>query len=213
MPALTSTDIAASPRSGNDACVRPEPSGDGAGPRTGPGGGHSPVRSLQIRRAAASGLVLRPETEADIPFTTLLYASTRDEELAPAPWPQAAKAAFLAQQHDAQRRHYRIHYPDALWMIVERAGRPIGRLYLERWPSQHRIIDIALLPQARGKGFGTALLNDVIEEAFANGKSVSIHVEKTNPAMRLYRRLGFATAEDKGVYDLMLRTAATAPDR
>jgi hypothetical protein len=39
---------------------------------------------------------------------------------------------------------------------------------------------------------------------------VSIHVEKLNPAMRLYRRLGFVTEEDKGVYDLMRWTAAGA---
>jgi hypothetical protein len=32
---------------------------------------------------------------------------------------------------------------------------------------------------------------------------VSIHVEKLNPAMGLYRRLGFICVEDKGVYDLM----------
>ena len=37
---------------------------------------------------------------------------------------------------------------------------------------------------------------------------MSIHVEKANPAMRLYRRLGFATLEDKGVYDLMMRPAS-----
>ncbi len=32
---------------------------------------------------------------------------------------------------------------------------------------------------------------------------MSIHVERYNPAMRLYRRLGFATVEDNGIYDLM----------
>jgi hypothetical protein len=42
---------------------------------------------------------------------------------------------------------------------------------------------------------------------------VSIHVEKFNPAMRLYRRLGFLTEEDKGVYDLMRWRAAGASDR
>ena len=38
---------------------------------------------------------------------------------------------------------------------------------------------------------------------------MTIHVEKNNPAMRLYRRLGFRTEEDKGVYDLMRWTTAT----
>ena len=49
-----------------------------------------------------------------------------------------------------------------------------------------------------------------MDEAAACGKDVSIHVEKFNPAMRLYRRLGFTTEEDKGVYDLM---RWSAPDR
>ena len=84
-----------------------------------------------------------------------------------------------------------------------RGGEDIGRLYIERWPSQHRIIDIAFLPEHRGRGYGEPLLRDLMDEAAAAGKDVSIHVEKHNPAMRLYRRLGFATCEDKGVYDLM----------
>jgi len=59
------------------------------------------------------------------------------------------------------------------------------------------------LPERRGRGLGEALLRDLMDEAAAAGKDVSIHVEKLNPAMRLYRRLGFAIEEDKGVYDLM----------
>src|SRR5262245_14183562 len=84
-----------------------------------------------------------------------------------------------------------------------RAGEDIGRLYIERRPREHRIIDIAFLPEHRGSGFGGALLRDLLDEAAAAGKAVSTHVEKFNPAMRLYRRLGFLTEEDKGVYDLM----------
>lgn len=168
------------------------------------GGARASAERLETPQATARGLVLRPESEADIPFTRQLYAATRKAELAPLPWTEEVKAAFLAKQHDAQRHHYRTHYPDALWMIVEQGGRPVGRLYLERWPSQHRVIDIALMPPARSKGFGTALLQDVAADAFASGRAVSIHVEKTNPAKVFYRRLGFEKSEDKGVYDLML---------
>ncbi|HEY0567915.1 MAG TPA: GNAT family N-acetyltransferase, partial [Xanthobacteraceae bacterium] len=95
------------------------------------------------------------------------------------------------------------YYPEADWLVTVHRGDNIGRLYIERWPSQNRIIDIALLPEYRGKGLGEALLRDLMDEAAAAGKAVSIHVEKFNPATRLYRRLGFKTAEDKGVYDLM----------
>jgi GNAT superfamily N-acetyltransferase len=113
------------------------------------------------------------------------------------------KAAFLAAQFQLQHAHYWKYYPEADWLVTMRDGEDTGRLYLERWPSQHRLIDITLLPEHRGKGFGEALLRDLMDEAAAVNKAVSIHVEKFNPAMRLYRRLGFTVEEDKGVYDLM----------
>jgi ribosomal protein S18 acetylase RimI-like enzyme len=56
------------------------------------------------------------------------------------------------------------------------------------------------MPEHRGRGIETALLRGLLAEADAAGKSVSIQVERVNPALRLYQRLGFAVAEDKGVY-------------
>ncbi len=159
-------------------------------------------------RAASSGLGFRRLAESDLPFLARLYASTRAEELAVTGWSDEHKAAFLEAQFQAQHAHYQRYYPDADWLVTMRGGEDIGRLYLDRWPTQHRIIDIAFLPEHRGKGLGEALLRDLMDEATACGKAVSIHVEKFNPAMRLYRRLGFETVEDKGVYDLMHRSAA-----
>ncbi len=44
----------------------------------------------------------------------------------------------------------------------------------------------------RGKGLGTALLNAFIEKLRQEGFSyVSLSVQKSNPALRLYQRLGF----------------------
>ncbi|AMY03074.1 GNAT family N-acetyltransferase [Mesorhizobium ciceri] len=154
-------------------------------------------------RSDKAGLRFRAAVDADMPFLSRLYASTRLEELAVTAWSDAQKADFLGMQFQAQHAHYRKHYPEADWLVVERAGKDIGRLYIERWPSQHRIIDIAFLPHHRRKGHGTALLCDLIDEAWLAGKSASIHVEKHNPARRLYVALGFVVVEDKGVYDLM----------
>jgi len=155
-------------------------------------------------RAAQAGLTFRPIADADLPLLARVYASTRAEELATVSgWSDEQKAAFLDAQFRAQHAHYQTYYPNADWLVTAHDGEDIGRLYIERWPSQHRIIDIAFLPEHRGKGYGEALLRDLMDEAAAAGKDVSIHVEKFNPAMRLYRRLGFQTEEDKGVYDLM----------
>lgn len=157
----------------------------------------------EYTRAAALGIVLRPMTTADLGFLSALYASTRTEELAHLPWSEAEKASFLEMQFQAQHAHYQKHYPDALWLIVESDGEPAGRLYIEEWPSEQRIIDIAMLPRFRGRGLGGALLRDIMDDAGSRNKAVGIHVEKANPAMRLYHRLGFETLEDKGVYDLL----------
>ena len=147
------------------------------------------------------GITLRPIGPEDMAFLSRVYASTREQELALTDWSDAQKQAFAAQQFDAQHRHYMRHYPDAEWLVVERAGRAIGRLYIEEWPSQIRIIDISLLPDSRGHGIGRAILEDVIDLAVQAGKLVSIHVEKNNSARRLYDRLGFRKAADEGVYD------------
>jgi ribosomal protein S18 acetylase RimI-like enzyme len=155
-------------------------------------------------RAAAARLTFRRITDADLPFLARVYASTRAEELATVSgWSDEQKAAFVDLQFRAQHAHYQKYYPEADWLVTSHAGADVGRLYIERWPSQHRIIDITFLPEHRGKGFGEALLRDLMDEAAAVNKAVSIHVEKYNPAMRLYKRLGFAVDEDKGVYDLM----------
>jgi ribosomal protein S18 acetylase RimI-like enzyme len=161
-------------------------------------------------RAAGVGLTFRRISETDLPFLAKLYASTRTDELAVTGWTEAVKAEFLEQQFRAQHAHYQQYYPQADWLVTMQAGEDIGRLYIERWPTQHCLIDIAFLPEHRGKGLGEALLRDLLDEAAAAGKAVSIHVEKFNPAMRLYRRLGFATEEDKGVYDLMRWRAGAA---
>ncbi|HLL31453.1 MAG TPA: GNAT family N-acetyltransferase [Allosphingosinicella sp.] len=156
-----------------------------------------------LRAAARLGISYRPSTDADLAFVLAVYASTRTEEVASTGWPAEMQQQFLAHQADAQHRHYQRHYPDAEWLIIERGGKPIGRLYLEEWPSQIRLIDISLLPEGRGRGAGGAILADLQEQAASAGKALSIHVERNNPAMSLYLRLGFAKVDEHGVYDLM----------
>lgn len=149
------------------------------------------------------GVALRPITDADLPFLERVYASTRTEELAQTDWGDAQKAAFLSFQFQAQHRHYATHYTDAEFLVVERDAAAVGRLYLHWRREELRIVDIALLPEARGDGLGTTLLEALQAAATAQRKRVSIHVERMNPAMRLYLRLGFRKAGEHGIYDLM----------
>jgi len=151
---------------------------------------------------------LRPVEPRDEELLFRVYASTRVEELSVVPWDDAQKEAFLWAQFEAQDRWYHEHYERASFDVVLVGGEPGGRLYVHRGESEIRIVDIALLPEHRGGGVGTALLRDLLDEADAAGKCVTIHVERFNPALRLYERLGFAVAEDKGVYLLLERLPA-----
>jgi ribosomal protein S18 acetylase RimI-like enzyme len=147
--------------------------------------------------------VLRPATETDRPFLLDLYASTREDELAVTGWDDATKRAFTEHQFSAQDTHYREHYDGATFDVIEVEGQPAGRLYVHRGNSDIRIMDIAVAPEFRGRGVGTALVEQLLAEAASSGRSVSIHVEMNNAARSLYERLGFVPEGTHGVYVLM----------
>lgn len=136
-------------------------------------------------------------------FLYQVYSGTRQDEMALTGWSAEEQEQFLRMQFHAQHTHYQMEFREAAWDIVEKEGEPIGRLYLDRRPEEIRVIDIALLPSERGNGIGGALMRRVLEEAAGVGKLVRIHVERNNPAMHLYSRLGFEKIEDQGVYWLM----------
>jgi ribosomal protein S18 acetylase RimI-like enzyme len=148
-------------------------------------------------------LSFRPIGDDDLPFLARLYASTRWEELAEVPWTEEQKHAFLRFQFDAQHDHYQKHYPKASFEVVLADGEPAGRLYVDEWPEEIRLVDIALLPEHRGRGLGTRLLGGVMERAAAAAKPLTIHVEGFNRALGLYERLGFRRIGEHGPYHLM----------
>lgn len=150
-------------------------------------------------------IALRPAGEQDRELLCAIYASTRTEELAQTGWPPEQQAEFLRMQFQAQDAHYRKHYPGAELQVILHGGVPAGRLYVDRWAREIRIMDIALLPEHRGQGIGSTLLRELMREATAAGKALSIHVERFNRALALYERLGFRPVEDKGVYYLLRR--------
>ncbi len=150
-----------------------------------------------------STIQYRPVREEDQAFLAVLYASTRMEEMERVPWTPEQKVQFLAMQFHAQTTHYAEEYDPSGFFIIEQAGNRIGRLYRERQGDDIHIIDISLVPETRGAGLGTMLLQEILDEAAAQGLTVSIYVEHFNPAKRLYHRLGFVEIGQNGVYHLM----------
>jgi GNAT superfamily N-acetyltransferase len=145
-------------------------------------------------------VALRPVRDDDEPFLLSVYASTREEELAPLPWSAEQKATFIAMQFAAQSAHYAQHYTGMSADVVLVDGEPAGRWLVARWREEIRIVDITLLPPFRGRGAGSALLAELMDEATELGKPLSIHVERNNRALGLYTRLGFAPVGETGIY-------------
>jgi len=149
------------------------------------------------------GVALRLVRAGDEAHLFKVYASTRSEELAQVAWDDGQKESFLRMQFDAQRKFYESEYPGAAFQLILVADEPAGRLYMHRREREIRIMDIALLPEFRGHGIGTKLLNEILAEGARTARPVTIHVESFNPAQRLYERLGFTKVASNGVYHLL----------
>jgi len=156
------------------------------------------------RDTAYPGVTLRPSQEGDRELLYRVYAASRAEEMAlVVGWSDAQKEEFLRFQFTAQDTYYRTHYPDARYDVIVRDGVAVGRFYIERMTHEIRLMDIALLPDYRNQGIGSALVREVLEEAAREGKFVSLHVEEASPAKRLYGRMGFVEAGEVSFYKLM----------
>lgn len=147
-----------------------------------------------------------------------IYASTRADELALTGWDPATQQVFVRQQFDAQTRHYGLCWPHADHWVIEvatAAGRlPAGRLWVDRGPDALRVLDIALLPDWRGQGIGSALLRDLMEDARRTDRPLTISVEHGNPARHLYDRLGFVPAgEPEGLHQRMAWRPEPSPHK
>lgn len=158
-----------------------------------------------MARPRPAPLSLRPATAEDAPFLRGLYAETRAREMEATGWPEAVRAAFLQGQYEARQRSYRQQHPEAVPDVILAAGQPVGVLHAAWSPQAVEVVDITLAAASRGQGWGTALLRNVCAEADRRGVPVRLHVEQTNRAQRLYRRLGFQEAGRAGFYLRMER--------
>lgn len=162
---------------------------------------------------ASPSVELRTAVAGDEDFLYRLYASTRADELALLPWEDRAKEAFLQMQFAAQDRAYRAAFPVACSDIIVVGSRPAGRLLVNRAADELRVVDIALLPEHRSRGIGTALIRALLAQAADAGTPVRLNVLRRSPARRLYKRLGFRETGDDGVYTALEWTPLTLEPR
>ncbi len=154
--------------------------------------------SETITKVQQTAISWRPARAEDEQFLYDLYCSTREQEISAWGLEAAQRENFLKLQFTARKRHYEIAFPDAEHRIILLDERPAGRMLVFRSEREIRLVDIALLPEHQGRGTGTSLMRELIEEARSAGKPLTLHVGKLNPAARLYQRLGFSVTSDTG---------------
>lgn len=151
-----------------------------------------------------------PAQPDDDSFLFQLYASTRADELRSWGWDDATQHTFLTMQWMAQQRSYAAQYPNAEHRIIYFQNLRAGRIFVSREDQRLVLVDLSLLPEFQKQGIGTALLQDLQDEAADCRLPLQLSVLKTNPAKRLYERLGFTTIGDNGMYDFMEWCTATS---
>lgn len=129
--------------------------------------------------------------DGDAGFLARLYASTR-MDLHSVTADPGFVASLIAMQQRFQAAGYRNDFPAASYLLLERDGAPCGRIVVDAGAQALRLVDIALLPEARGQGLGRHVLLALQACATQLGVPLTLSVHHSNPqARRLYLALGF----------------------
>lgn len=132
-------------------------------------------------------LTLRPARQADFAFCQRTYLE-----------PMRATIETLGLDEARHLANFASRWPVEQVRIVMLHDQAIG--WLQTAPADDAIFLAQLFVDAgwQRRGIGTRLVRILIEEAARENKAVTLGVVKTNPARRLYERLGFSvTHEDQ----------------
>lgn len=143
-------------------------------------------------------LAFEPHAADRAAFTAALLAS-HDGSL---DCPELTGARTAAELLDGFRRP-----PPARpgwWVVVRHAGEPVGVVMLDLGAEVGAVElnYLGLVPAARGRGWGEALLRFALRAAAADGaRALTLSVDARNaPARRLYDRHGFREADRREVF-------------
>ncbi len=90
----------------------------------------------------------------------------------------------------------RIKYKFEHASIIECNRTSIGLLKIERKQDNIELIQIQIDPLYQNKGIGKKIIEQIIDEANSEEKSITLQVLKVNKAQKLYVKLGFKIIEE-----------------
>lgn len=138
---------------------------------------------------------IRMATAEDEPLLYRIFADVKGREFAPLGWSPEQLEPLLRMQYRARTLSYAETHPTAVDSILcLQDGVPVGRHLVERLPNCYRTIDIGVLPEYRNRGVGGWAIRQMQHAAALEGAVYRLRVDRANPALHLYERLGFLKA-------------------
>jgi ribosomal protein S18 acetylase RimI-like enzyme len=155
---------------------------------------------------AVAVLTFRPGADGDAPFIRDLFAESRGAELAPAGLAPEALHQLVDMQRRAQSAQVAAEHPNAQTTIVEKVGRSVGAVAVDRSPTGIHLVDLTIAAEHRREGIGSAALRELAAEADEAGVPFTLHVWAQNhAAISLYASFCFVTVGERSGYHAMRR--------
>ena len=151
---------------------------------------------------------LRHAIAKDEDFLLQLYLETQPIETASWDMNATAREQLLQMQFRGRSQTYTAQYPDAEDLIIclnedGNVERRVGRHLVMRQGEAILGIDLAVLPAYQNQGVGQLVLQGVQRQCAQEGLRFRLQVLHTNPARRLYDRLGFRMVSQDLLYAQM----------
>jgi len=141
---------------------------------------------------AIEALTFRRATDADIPFLLELRRRTMSEHL---------RSSGIEPSESERRERVLVSFDSAEVILL--AGVPVGLLKVVRNPGDWALVQIQIVPEKQGRGFGSTIIGKLLADAVQARVPVKLSVLRTNPARKLYQRLGFRiVAQNDHAYDM-----------
>ncbi|MEO3737846.1 GNAT family N-acetyltransferase [Shewanella baltica] len=150
------------------------------------------------------GLSVKAANANDGPFMAQLFYSIKTlfYELG---LPSEVVEIMLEQQYRLQQASYREQYPNANTYILFYHQQAVGKVMLDISEYRIHLVDFIIIPSMRGRGFGSAILAAIKQEAMKRHLPVGLSVESENTqAKKLYLQQGFKPESYSGAYESML---------
>jgi ribosomal protein S18 acetylase RimI-like enzyme len=159
---------------------------------------------IDLRSTSYHGVMLRAVKASDEERLYRIFAESHADLMATTADRDTTQIDTLMQiQFQARQEQYRSNYPGARFDAIIEDADVIGNIYVAPVRDELRLVDVSLLSGFRNLGIGFALIKALLDEATLANKRVSLHVQRDNPAARLYKRLGFIDVSEEGIYKRM----------